>query len=289
MQWKQFAAAAGSWGKEDDAPPYIVTAASALRALSGTRGQVFASSLPAEQQGLDALQLLLLVGHAAGTPTPVAGSVVSGLKGGFGKSLPLRAADPCDALKKQLSTEDLDELEKLHVATVKFAWRTAVDHSLEDLTKLASLPGSSAADVKLVNGVKGTLKAVDVAGKVASYASLVILLLGARLDLFVDPPAAVTHYKHEDGSRAEEVSLIASAEFKSGLSQDRLACYGLGGLDVPENGPLSGMFIEWSLGQDLRPGQGGQLSSSAHLRPTKESIDKLKVDKTGVTGSDMDA
>ncbi len=276
LPWPQLAVAAADWGKDDAAPDYIVTAAAALRALSGERGQVFAASQPASAQGIDALQLMILLGHAGGVPVPVPGAQIHGFR-----TVPATAG-PCDQLQRALNPADATQLEALGVATGKWGWSKSVETALAYNEQVARLGGIDPSSLGLVRNVRGTLKTYDVTNKVASYASIVLLLLGTTVELEADK--SVTHYKHADGSTAEEVTATATVRFESVLADSRLACYGLAGLEVPKSGPIAGMNVRWSLGQDIRPSASGDLASSAHLRPTAASVAKFKIDKTDGNG-----
>jgi len=279
MPWPQLAHVVSAWGKDDAAPPFIRSAAATVRALSGERGDVFSPAMPAAEQGLDALQVLIITAHAGGVLVPVP---AAGTHGFAAAATVASAPSACDRLSSRVTPVTTTEAEKLELALIKWGWGQVVDGSLDYAQLLAELPGSDAGDLRMVKGVRGAVKAWDVTNKVASYVAMMILLLGTTLDLSVDNP--VTHYKHTDGSTAEEVTATARVTFDSALSQERLACYGFAGLDVPKNGPIAGINVRWSLGQDLRPGARGELASSAHLRPTNASIPKFRLDRTDGQG-----
>lgn len=275
LPWAQLAYAVANWGKETDAPAFIQSAAATVRALSGERGDVFSPALPAAEQGIDALQLMLIVAHAGGAPVPVTGPAVSGF------ARPSQVGAACADLQKALNPPTPDEVEKLRVAMMKWGWGKAIDGALDYHGKLAEMVGD-ADGLKLVRGTQRTLKAYDLTNKAASYLAILVVLLGTELDLSADQ--LTTHYKHAAGTTAEEVTATARVRFDSALAQKQLACYGLAGLSVPKNGPVSGINIRWSLGQDLRPGTSGELAASAHLRPTQASVPKFKLDKTDSAG-----
>lgn len=281
MPWPQLAQAVSMWGRDDASPAFIRSAAATVRALSGERGQVFSPAMPAAEQGLDALQVLIIIAHAGGALVPVPESAAGDAASGFARA---RAAAPgvCDQLSTRLTPVATTQAEKLELALVKWGWGQVVDGTLDYAQLLAELPGSGAGELRMVNGVRRGINAWDVTNKAASYAAMMMLLLGTTLDLDVDQP--VTHYKHADGSTAEEVTATALVRFDSALAQQRLACYGFAGLNVPKNGPIAGINVRWSLGQDLRPGARGELAASAHLRPTNASIPKFTLDRTDSQG-----
>lgn len=276
VPWPQLAVAAAEWGKDDTAPDFIVSAATAVRALSGERGQVFAPSQVATEQGIDALALVILVGHAGAVPVPVPGAEIHGVR------RPAAAGGPCDQLQRALSPADANQLEALGVAVGKWGWGKAVDVAHDVNTQVARLQGVDPAGLGLVRTLHGSMKAYDLTNKAASYVSIVTLLLGTTVDLATDK--TVTHYKHTDGSRAEEITATATVRFQSALAEARIACAGLAGLEVPPNGPIAGINVRWSLGQDVRPSASGDLAAAAHLRPTAASLPKFKLDKTDAAG-----
>jgi hypothetical protein len=289
VPWPQLATALASWGKPvagdtEQPPSFIASAAATVRALSGDRGQVFTFDQPEAEQGLDALQLLILVGHAGGVPVPVPARAASGFVGTAGRAWSRPAGlVTCDDLKKALSPEDQTQTDKLVVDLGKWGIGKNLDLTVDALKDLAKeFPESGLDALHFAQRLQRAGKVYDLANKVASYASIVTLLLGTTLDLSTDK--LTTHYKHEDGTRDEEVWAAAYAEFNSPLAQARLACYSLAGLDVPKNGPMSGINVRWSLGQDLRPSATGDLASGAHLRPTKDSEPKFTIDKTNADG-----
>jgi hypothetical protein len=278
VPWPQLAVAAAEWGKDDAAPDYIVSAAAAVRALSGERGQVFAPSQVATEQGIDALALVILVGHAGAVPVPVPGAQIHGVR-----TAPAATGGPCDQLRKALSPADATQLEALGVAVRKWGWTTSIDMALDYNKRLAELNGVDPAGLGLATTTHGAMRAYEFTNKAASYLSIVLLLLGTTLDL--DTDKTVTHYKHTDGSRDEEITATATVRFQSELAEARLACYALAGVEVPKNGPVAGINVRWSLGQDVRPAASGDLASAAHLRPTAASLAKFTIDKTDAAGT----
>src|SRR5690606_24100781 len=124
-------------------------------------------------------------------------------------------------------------------------------------------------------------KAKVTKGILATAINAALLLLGARLSLSVDKQE--THFKHEAGSRAEHVTVTATATFDIEITEKKLECYSLAGVNIPKSGPLEGFTVRWETSQQLnrRVQDGNRLLTavSADLRKFHDGA------KTGPDGS----
>jgi hypothetical protein len=234
------------WGKGPTDPTESVIAGTAVRALSAERHQLLIPSMvvdsktqqavstdpssltdeqmaeltaPARLIGLDPLQAILFLAHAAARTQ----SQLSAASGG-GLRRPYAALDgPCPDLSSEGAAAGK--------ALGKSKFQGAVGSAM------ARKWGEAAKE----NFDKGG-EALDKAEEVISTALLVI---GAHLDLESDKDS--THFRHESGDTSRNVNFTATASFHSPLGGQGLSCWAFAGIDVPQDGPLEGYKIRWKI------------------------------------------
>ncbi|MDT0156902.1 hypothetical protein Q9R19_04590 [Microbacterium sp. ARD32] len=276
VPWEQLAGTVALWGRVADDPPEVTSAAATVRALSGQRGRVFSARLPAEGQGIDALALIILLAHMIGDVTDAADDAsgdaaqslgpAGGSPGHPAASVPMSGlGQACDAISAVLEAKELPKASQESLKVSKGALTKAFETKLEQLMALEDDAPGTHPWAKRVTAAK---KGVGVIKKVGAYISTALLLLGTRLQVTSDKPG--THYKHEDGSTAENIDLTALVDFHSPIPQKEITCFALAGVKVPKNGPLTDLNVKWNLDQDMS-GSGTDIAGGRHLRPVKAS------------------
>ena len=269
LTFAEMTTALADWGKTDGGQPVFATAAAAVRALSGRRGQVLYPRADEATTYLDPLQTVLVVAHATSrfglvtgaNPTPKALGLLDRLIGTGVAYAEDEGGGPCAAFLALFETDD---------PVVK-----ANSDFLKDQLK------DRMAGAVLKEGAKEVFdKFVEAWGKAGASISAMMLMLGARLQLTADKTG--THYKHQAGSKAEHVTLTALATFDIQIAAKKLECYALAGVSIPKAGPLEGFTIRWSSDQDQR----GTIQEGGNAHLITVSADSAKVTHGARTGAD---
>jgi hypothetical protein len=250
LEFAELAGAVADWGKGPDDHAIFVSAAAAVRALGAARGELLYATADPETVYLDPLQTVLLLAHAGGEFYEVK----------EGAQAALGAAGVCSLLAEMRKHSD-----PIVSANAKFL-----------SGELQNMILSKVLDPK----TKGRFdKAKVTKGILATAINAALLLLGARLSLSVDKQE--THFKHEAGSRNEHVTVTATATYDIEITEEKLECYSLAGVNIPKSGPLEGFTVRWDTSQQLglRVQDGNRLLSAV-------SADSRKFHDGGTTGSD---
>lgn len=246
------------WGKGADDPAESRTAGAAERALAHQHGQLFApsdvpdavtltavdekpESLPLDEYDrlatyptsvtLDPLQALLLLAHVAGAATdePEVDQLdpATGAANLRSPSAAFVSEGPCSVVQDPLST------------TVGKAGKKVVVKQLQNALKarVKERFGKDAADA-LGQGFNGYDKFTDVASFIAFIEAL-------HLD--VAPSQQSTHFLHDEGPHANDVTFEAHAYIRSVVPKEYAACLGLAGIDIPTDKDLKDMKVIWTL------------------------------------------
>jgi hypothetical protein len=243
----------GAWGKGPDDLVESRFAGAAVRALAGIRLEVLYPQAPPAGVRLDPLQVALIVAHGrsdAYERVDATGAQDSVLDRLFGVEVVRAATGPCDDLARALKTDD---------NTVG----GVIEGQIRDRTRDALV--DSWKDFVLDEAGK---EALETGGKVhekgAAVVSTLLLLMGATLDLN-DDKGGLAHYRHEPGDRGADVEVTARARFESTIAKEKVACYGLAGIEVPPPGPLEGFRVRWSIDQPVGRGYAGK-----HVVPARD-------------------
>lgn len=221
----------GQWGKSPSDPPESQFASAAVRALSAHRGQVLYAGADMSTLEIDPLQTYLIIAHATSRALPrneqaTSLSLVDQL---FGVSIAHAQGTQgdCDALANAVKTEDQVEetIVKATKDNITDSWKGMLSEGAQSKINLASQTYD-----------KGT-----------AALNVLLLLMGARIDVTTTRPA--THFRHTAGDRSNNVLVKAIASFDSALAQKKLSCYALAGIEVPPNGKLNGFRVRWSISQ----------------------------------------
>ena len=263
----------GQWGKAPDSPVESLVAGTIVRALAGRRLQVLYDGSDLGSIQLDPLQVILVLAHAISPEAPAVKpttwvapplTVFERLMGvqGVVRAAGVADAGPCDALNN--ITKPITQQE----GNVKwFVKKSLTDEIKRHLNE---------AQKKIFDASSATLKRFD---KGTAILSTLLLLLGATIQVM--PDKYDTHFGHVKPSPATHVHVGAVALFDSAIANERVACYGLAGVDVPPSGPMVGFRIRWSMDQP----KGGPLG--VFLAPIP--ADKLKLDSCGSCGEVTDS
>lgn len=236
----------GIWGKDPASRPETVTAGAAMRALSAARSEVLYPGANPDEIHLDLLQLMLVMAHLTGTggaaaldlgETPPSGATWLERLAGIGQVQ--AASDPCKALERSLKEPD-----SVPYRIAKGQAEDARDRLIDAWVK-KDPAGKAQRIYKKASEIKG--KAGAIWSKGGDILNVALLLLGAQLD--VDAQPASLHVRPEGG--ISEVRVTATASFSSALTQSRLPCYALAGINVPPDGVLSGYRVRWSISQAI--------------------------------------
>jgi hypothetical protein len=268
------AGALGQWGKPSSdaaappAPPEVVTAGAAVRALGAKRGQVYYSAAVVadhpEAVTLDVLQVVLIFGHL-GSPTyrVVRGTGGSGpLDALFGVGT-ARAAELASNCETGLLF--YDQMEQ------KPWWLEGMDQQVYEflmsaLKEASDIPNSIPKPSDLIGGeikVKGVKIGAD---KISAIITTILWIAGIRLELAADPKD--THFgpaggAHKEANAGKDVTVTAHVHFQfpgsaEGLSANAVACLKLlTDVEAFENKPLAEFKVRWSMEQpQTAAGQG---------------------------------
>ncbi|RIV41182.1 hypothetical protein D2L64_00125 [Micromonospora radicis] len=279
LTYGQLTATIAGWAKQPEAVPIFVTAAAGVRALSAHRQQVIFPGADPDTTFLDPLQTILLLGHATSRISEV------------------RAQEQPQAAARPGLVDRL-----LGGGVARAASRGGVaragsgDGPCQSITRWTGPPPDPTAK-GIIDSAKGRLKdglvkllpkdkqdrigrAEEVWGKSGAAASAILLLSGTRLSLTADKTS--THFKHTVGSRAEHVTLTATATFELEVDKDLLHCYSLAGVTIPPAGPLKGFTVRWS---SVQP-QAGTIQEGGTQLLKAVSADSRKMSRGVKTGSD---
>jgi hypothetical protein len=249
----------GQWGKGTDVPLESQIAGAAVRALAGRRLEVLYLGADSDQIEIDPLQTVLILAHAtsrvrARLPEQ---DYLPGA-GWFGVvPVSARQAGPCDALEKKLTGR---------TEAQQFVAQQVRDRLIDSWKEMLF-------NKKVNDSID---KGKDVYSKGTAVLSMLLLLLGAQIDVN-DNKGGLTHFKHDKGSRAEHIVVRALATFDSNIAKQKVACYSLAGITVPPPGPLDGFKVRWSMDQAAGSDGGG-----SYLRVV--SSDRKKLDSCGTCG-----
>lgn len=255
-----------AWGKSygDRGPDDIAEvrgAGAAARALARIRGQLLVPATVAtpEQQrlladdpgalpgvvrdwltsptavtGIDPITTVMLLAHAAGelatdvSVTPASRGLRGAVAGAFHGN---GGGSGCEALEDASDSRADTEVKGGAKEYVKGETRDAAEAAAE------RYGGTS--------GKKWTKAGGEAYDKITDAISVVLLLLGAKLELEADKTA--THFRHKPGDRSGDVTVTATASFSSALAKRHLACWSLIGIDVPPDGKLEGYTVNWRM------------------------------------------
>ena len=270
LTFGQLTGVVAEWARQPDAHPIFVSGAAGVRALSAHRQQVLFPGADSATTYLDPLQTILLLGHATSRVAEVLAEekpraaarpgLVDRILGG-GVAHAATDDGPCKAVTRRMGPPP-DPVAKGIVDSAK-------GYLKDGLVKL--LPQATQDKVG---------RADEVWGKSGAAASAILLLLGTRLSLTADKTS--THFKHAAGSRAEHVTLTATATFSLEVEKDLLECYSLAGVTIPPAGPMKDLTVRWS---SVQPQAGSIQKGGAQLLQAV-AADSRKMTRGVKTGSD---
>lgn len=209
----------------------VRAAGAAARALARVRGDLL---VPDFVTGIDPITTVMLLAHAAGelatsvdiVPAP------SGLRAASAGALFGKAGQSaCEAFEQKSDSR---------------AEQEAMDGVKEGAkTRTRDAAGAAAEHYWGKSGSAWVNAAGETYDKLTDAISVVLLLLGAKLDLTADK--SESHFRHQPGDRAGDVTFTATASFSSALAKRHLACWALIGIDVPPDGTLEGYTVNWRM------------------------------------------
>lgn len=257
IAWPALAYAIAGWAEEPDAPAFMKTASSAVRALSAERGQPIDATRGADETSLDTIQMLLLGAHVASEAYPrveVTGTATTPAGNGPPRAATGRpaASDACQQLRQGFQNQP--GFVKGAMGGVTWFIKTANEQAIlqldADVYKGKLPPGVTEGPIAV--GLKRAGAVVDLLG----YLGALMTLAGLTFEADAVPEM---HYKHVDGDTSTHRTLRVTASFDSGYSDEEVACMQVLGVKIPKNGPLTGFGVEWK----FVDGSGTFLGTSA--------------------------
>lgn len=211
-----------SWGKGESDPVESRVAGAAVRALAGSRQQVFVKG--ANEVSFDLLQGTLLILHwtarEAARTAPSAEDENLAYRPLASEKPP---AGPCDFWQNGLGT-------------------FAGGPDKAGMKKAIQQMGDHAYGKEFGEGMENIDNVEDVL-------SVLLLLLGANIDIN-DDHGGQTKFKHDPSDTGKHVKVTAIGSFDPAIAAKYIACYNLAGVELPPAGRLKdGFKMRWKLDQ----------------------------------------